>query len=213
MKSFWKRRSCLFAVALAAGGAGTFLELQAALADQGRTVSRSIFVQAPAPDFALVEIAENGDGTASVLVLAEIDACRFLGAARFDSTTFTISVVPGQSGRGGGTGHFTIEDAFVFDPCTGQVLFFDVSVDIAVADATDVGAFVRQGVSAQTNPMTGEIRIVREHIVGNQASGATAGSVSIFVDDGTGAPGLVVDASGGFGTVTSNTVHTVERIR
>lgn len=90
---------------------------------------------------------------------------------------------------------------------------FDVSVDMAVADATDVGAFVRQGVSAQTNPMTGEIRIVREHIIGMQALGLTAGSVSIFVDDGSGAPGLVQDSSGGFGTVIANTVHNVEIIR
>ena len=210
MKSFWKSRSCLFAVALAAGGVGSFLGLQAALADGPPMVTSAITVQAP--DFtAFVQIAENGDGTAFVFVNAPIDDCRFLGAADFANTTFMISTdfPPGQSGHGSisGTAHFTMEDAFVFDTCTFEFLFVDVSVDLAVADTTDFGQFVRQGIFATTIPFTSEVRIFREHIIGNQASGSTAGSLSIFVE---GDP--IADTTGGFGSVTANIVHNVEII-
>jgi len=211
MKSFWKSKCCLFAVALTAAGAGTFLGLQTALADGRRTVSRAITVQTL--DFsAFATIEENGDGTAFVFANTAIDACRFLGAADFANTTYTIAVdlPPGQSGRGSasGTGHFTIEDAFVFDACEEEFLFVDLSVDMAVADTTDFGQFVRQGIFARTIPFGEEVEVLRELIVGNQASGSTAGSLSIFVDGD-----LIVEESGGFGLVGANSVHNIEIIR
>lgn len=219
MKSFWKRRSCLFAVALAAGGGGAVLELQASsfgALSGPPVVSRAI----QAFDFisgSLGWITENGDGTASTNVGAYIGPTTFLGVVIFDNPDYTIStdIQPGQPGQGtgSGSGHFTMEDVYAFDFVFGQFVGpYDVTVDIAVADTTNLAGYSNNGVTAQMNPFTGETSIVRQTVIGNQAWGDTAGSLSIFVDDGSGAPGLVADSTGVYGLVQANTVHTVEQI-
>ncbi|RJP38953.1 MAG: hypothetical protein C4547_03910, partial [Phycisphaerales bacterium] len=108
MKSIWSRQSCLFAVALAAGVAGAWSELQAQSEPQ-KSVSEAII--ALSPDFGtFVQISENGDGTAVTAVFTPISDCEFLGVVVFDSTDYEISVdlKPGQGGKGtgSGTGHF-----------------------------------------------------------------------------------------------------------
>jgi hypothetical protein len=140
-----------------------------------------------------------------------------LGVLVFENPAYAIStdIRPGQSGKGtgSGTGHFELEGAFAFDFATGMLVGpFDVSVDIAVADTTSLSGYNRNGVFTNMNPVTGETSIVRETVIGNQAVGDVAGSLSIFVDDGSGMPGLVVDSSGAFGQVTANHVHVVQQI-
>jgi hypothetical protein len=179
-------------------------------------VSRAITVF----DFAtgsLGDIFENGDGTAVTFVGVSVAPTQFLGVVIFDNPAYTIStdLQPGQSGEGtgSGTGHFEVEDAFAFDFATGMLVGpFDVSVDLAVAGTTSLSGYNRNGVFTNMDPFTGETSIVRETVIGNQAIGDTAGSLSIFVDDDSGMPGLVVDSSGGFGQVTANRVHIVQQI-
>lgn len=212
MRPFQKRESCLFAVALVAAGAAAVFEIQAAPGEERpMTVSRAI--TAVSPDWStFVQISENGDGTALTNVGAWISPTVFLGVAIFDATGYTVSAEfqPGLSGKGTGfgSGHFELEGVFGFDLIT--FLFvgpYDVSVDLAVADATDAGAFVYQGVTTEHNPLTGETRIVRQHVLGNQASGDTAGSLSVMVDGS-----LVTETTEGWGMVTVNTVHDVDQL-
>lgn len=225
MQSLWKRQSCLLAVVLAAGGGGALLEVQGAPASGASgasavsgppTVSHAI----TAVDYvtgALGDIFENGDGTAFTVVGVSIAPTQFLGVLIFDNPAYTIStaIQPGQSGQGtgSGTGHFELEDAFAFDFVTGMFVGpFHVTVDVGVAGTTGLSGYNRNGVFTNMNPVTGETSIVRETVIGNQAIGDAAGSLSIFVDDGNGLPGLVVDSSGGFGQVTANHVHIVQQI-
>jgi len=161
-------------------------------------------------------IFENPDGTALLNMGVFIGPNLFLGVFIPDGTDFTVSVdiQPGQAGRGtgSGTGHFTVEGVFAIDFGTGEEVGpLDVSVDLVVADASDVSASVSQGVRVRTDPSTGEMIVVRQHVVGSQACGNTAGSLSVYVDDGSG-PDLVVDVTGSIGIVLANRVHVVERI-
>lgn len=67
---------------------------------------------------------------------------------------------------------------------------------------------MQQGVYPLINPVTGENMIVRQHSIGNQAYGLTAGSISISAD------GVVVkEAAGGWGNVMTYRAHLVERVR
>jgi hypothetical protein len=220
MQSLWKRQSCLLAVVLAAGGSGAILGLQPALGASAASgppvVSRSI----TAYDFmvgGLGDIVENGDGTAFTAVFANVAPTQVVGVLIFENPAYAIStdIQPGQSGQGGGagTGHFEMEGVFAFDFANGMLVGpFDVSVDLAVADTTSLSGYNRNGVFTNLDPVTGETSIVRETVIGNQAVGDAAGSLSIFVDDGSGMPGLVVDSSGVFGQVTANRVHIVQQI-
>ncbi|RJP32953.1 MAG: hypothetical protein C4547_12960 [Phycisphaerales bacterium] len=136
-----------------------------------------------------------------------------MGVVVFDSTDYEISVdlKPGQGGKGtgSGTGHFTLEGAIIFNFCTGEFSGpFEVTVDLAVTNAANVGASTSQGVNVQTNPLTGETRIVRQHVIGQQAEGGAAGSLSILLDGE-----LVADVTGGLGLVQANRVHSVQQIR
>jgi hypothetical protein len=219
MQSLWKRQSCLLAVVLAAGGGGALLEVQGAGASAVSgppVVSRAITAVDPVLG-ALGDIFENGDGTAFTVVGVFIAPTQFLGVLIFDNPAYTIStaIQPGQSGQGtgSGTGHFTLADAFAVDFMTGMLVGpFDVTVDLAVAGTTSLSGYNRNGVFTSMDPFTGETSIVRETVIGNQAVGDTAGSLSIFVDDGSGLPGLVVESAGGFGQVTANHVHIVQQI-
>ena len=221
MKSFWKSRSCLFAVALAAGGAGTFLELQAASGQQGGHSTGALIVIEPGFGGASAFPTENGDGTAFTLLGVPLSPTLFLGSASLDNTDFAIStdVTPGQTtrGPGSGEGEFTLTGVFALDFSSGAPVFvgpLDVSVELAVSGDTNISAFVQQGVFTLTAPFTGEVTgIVRRNTHGSQATGATAGSLSIQVTDSiTGAPVLNVDSTGNFGTVSEFRVNTVEVI-
>lgn len=219
MKSFWKSRSCLFAVALAAGGAGTFLELQAASGQQGRHSTGALIVIEPGFGGASAFLTENGDGTAFTLIGVPLSPTLFLGPVIFDNTDYAIStdVTPGHTtrGPGSGEGEFTMTGVFAFDFSTFMLVGpFDVSVELAVSGDTIISAFVQQGVFTLTAPFTGEvIGIVRRNTHGSQAMGVTAGSLSIQVTDSiTGAPVLDVDSTGNFGAVSEFSVNTVEVI-
>lgn len=219
MKSFWKRQSCLFAVVLAAGGAGALMGMASAVSAPP-VVSRAINVVNFGPPPTGAQIFENADGTALTAVTAFLSPTVVLGFAHFANPDYTIWVQPGDSGQGAGTGHFELEGVFAINLMNPGMPVgpLDVSVDVAVAGATNGEAFLRKGISSQSNPATGEISIVRELVMGSQYStGSPPGdpdapvSVSISVDDGSEVQ--VIEATGGFGMVQSNFVHDVEQIQ
>lgn len=221
MQSFGKRQRGLFALVLAAGASGALMGMgSAGPAPQAAGSTTTGISSLLAQDFfsgAFAQLQETGDGTGLAYVFTYLSPTVFMGLAFYETPDYTISadVRPGQSGQGSGsgTGHFELEDVFAFDLMTGMPVGpYDVSVDLAVAEPTTVAALVSQGVTAQFNPLTGETSIVREHRVGNQAYGDTAGSLSIFVDDGSGAPGLVADYTGIFGLAEVDMIHDVEQI-
>jgi hypothetical protein len=193
-------------------GMGPALEAARSSTTRVRSVIAQDFVTG-----AFAQLEETGDGTARAFVGTFLSPTVFLGIAFAEPSAYSISTIvqPGQSGQGSGsgTGHFELEGVFAFDFITFMPVGpLDVSVDIAVADPTpSVGANTSQGVTAQFNPSTGETSIVRQHIIGNQAYGDTAGSLSILVDDGGGfVP--VIDATGVWGLAGINRIHLVEQI-
>jgi hypothetical protein len=215
MKSFWKRQSCLFAVVLAIGGMGLGTwGPTAQAAEPSLTEISEVGVQGPS---SLAILDELGDGTAGAVVFAYLSPTVFLGVAGWPTSDYEISsyVRPGQSGQGDGygTAHFVLENVFATDLMTFMPVGpYDITVDLAMEGPTTISASSSQGVTAQFDPLTGETSFVREHRIGNQAYGDTAGSSSIYADDGSGAPGLVVDNSGVFGLVGAFTILDIVRI-
>lgn len=202
--------SLLVAVVLACGSAGVWSELRAA--SPSTIVSRSM--SAYSPDFSTAgQLSENGDGTAFELVFAMVTDTQALGTIwpSAPNNTYTISTQfkPGQSGNSSAsaTGQFTIE-TYTFDVNTFETFGpYVFTVDLGVANATQVGAFIQQGVTATTDPQTGQTSIVRQHIIGEQATGGTAGSVTVSLGGN-----VVAQLAGGFGMAQENTTHTLQRI-
>ncbi len=96
----------------------------------------------------------------------------------------------------------------IFDPVTQMETPAVISVTFTVTNADNVSAYLQQSVSPLTNPVTGENMIVRQHSIGNQAYGFTAGSISISAD------GVVVkEAAGEWGNVSTYRAHLVQRVR
>ena len=211
------RLSFLVAVVLASASAGVWSELRAASAPS-RIVSQSI--SANSPDFSTAGvISENGDGTAFILVFAPVgDTTQALGTIYPAVTNHTLGVdytistqfKPGQSGNtsASATGQFTINPAYTFDINTFEQFGpYACTVDLAVANATQVGTFIQQGVTATVDPQTRQISIVRQHIIGDQATGDTAGSVTVSLDGN-----VVAQTTEGFGMAQADTTHTIQRI-
>ena len=196
----------LIAVVLA--GAGAWSELKAVTPTT--LVSKEIdFNTADFNTFAFM--SENGDGTAFVLLNSLLDDGTIAAAFSFAATPYSISnnLQPGQSGNGifSGSGHFSMAGV-IFDPVTQMETPAVISVTFTVTNADNVSAYLQQSVSPLTNPVTGENMIVRQHSIGNQAYGFTAGSISISAD------GVVVkEAAGEWGNVSTYRAHLVQRVR
>ena len=196
----------LIAVVLA--GAGAWSQLKAVTPTT--LVSKEIdFNTADFNTFAFM--SENGDGTAFVLLNSLLDDGTIAAAFSFAATPYSISnnLQPGQSGNGifSGSGHFTM-DGVIVDPDTGAETPTVISVTFTVTNADNVSAYMQQSVSPLINPVTGESMIVRQHSIGNQAYGFTAGSISIS------AGGVIVkEAAGEWGNVSTYRAHLVQRIR
>jgi hypothetical protein len=213
MRSFWNHQNCVLAAVLAVGGSSVLM-VAAEGASAPPTRISEVGVLGPS---SLAILDELGDGTAEAVVFAMLSPTVSLGVAGWPTSDYEISsyVRPGQSGKvdGYGTAHFVLEGVFAFDLISGMPVGpYDITVDLAMEDATTISASSSQGVIAQFDPLTGETSIVREHRIGNQAYGDTAGSASIYADDGSGTPGLVVDNSGVFGLVGAFTILDVEQI-
>jgi len=196
----------LIAVLLITVGAGTSSNLQATAPTT--TVSKSINYQS---DEDFIAISENGDGTAFVFVGVALADGNFVNAFNFAVPAYSISnnVQPGQSGHGNfsGAGQVTL-DGDIIDPNTGDATPAVISVTMTVTGADNAAAFMRQGVFPIQDPVTGEAHVLREHTVGNQAFGLTAGSISISVDGN-----VAKQATGNYGDVGTFRQHTIERIR
>ena len=196
----------LIAVVLA--GAGAWSELKAVTPTT--LVSKEIdFNTADFNTFAFM--SENGDGTAFVLLNSLLDDGTIAAAFSFAATPYSISnnLQPGQSGNGifSGSGHFSMAGV-IFDPVTQMETPAVISVTFTVTNADNVSAYLQHSVSPLTNPVTGENMIVRQHSIGNQAYGFTAGSISISAD------GVVVkEAAGEWGNVSTYRAHLVQRVR
>lgn len=210
MQSFRKCQVGLFSVALTAGGLGVWSELQASPpAEPTRTVGRA--VEAWSEDFSDGGyISENGDGTAFAFVGALVSDQVVLQMFDFAATSYSVTgeLRPGQSGGGGGSGAGQVTgDGFYFDLIDGTATPAVVSIDIAVADARNAGAYTVQEVAVVRDPLTGEATVSRVHRRGSQAWGLTAGSYSISADGA-----LVSEGTGGYGGVYLFTTNSVERI-
>jgi hypothetical protein len=203
----------LIAVALAAGGAGVFSELQAAGVTVTNGGGKSLY--ASGQDWwsdPTGYMSDNGDGTAYVYAYNN-DLGNGTAVSVFDMATSDYSISAniklGQSGKGtgSGAGHFIAEGG-IYDSNTYEFIAPTVvRVDINVADSTNVGAYISQGVFPYQNYETGETGHVRQHSVGNQAYGETAGSISISGD------GISTEATGGWGDVGVYSQHSVVRIK
>jgi hypothetical protein len=199
-------------VALVAASAGVWSQLHAAPGSGAPfTKSRSL-VSTSADGSSVVQLAENGDGTAITWIGTMVGLDQWMGTLDFANTSYTISThfPHGQSGNGAGSGEgqFTME-SWLTDLNTGELTGpFLAHAELAVSDTTSTGARMSQGVTSQVDTFSGEVRIVREHIVGNQAWGDTSGSLSIRLDGE-----LVAQSTGGFGLATADRIHDVVRIR
>ncbi|MHC5023449.1 MAG: hypothetical protein ACYTGG_06000 [Planctomycetota bacterium] len=219
MQSFWKRQVCLLAVVVAGGGGSALVGAEPGSAPSAAWGPPTQINSIMTLDFlsqASAQLAENADGTTTAAVGVLIGPTVFLGVAFVEPTGYAISTDfgPGQSGQGSasGTAHFDLEGVFAFDFVSGMPVGpLDVSVDLQVADPTNVSASVSQGITTNFDPLTGETSIVRQHLIGNQAIGDTAGSLSISVDDGSGFV-TVIDTTGVLGLVGRDTVLLVEQV-
>ncbi len=203
----------LIAVALAAGGAGVWSELQAAGVTVTKGGGKSIDARGQSwwtdPGGYM---GENGDGTAYVYAYAP-DLGNGTALNVFDTAVNDYSIAanikPGQAGKGtgSGAGHFIAEGG-IYDSNTYEFIAPTVvRVDLTVAETANVGAYINQGVFPYQNYETGETGLVRQHSVGNQAYGETAGSISILGD------GISAEATGGWGSVGVYSQHSVVRIK
>jgi hypothetical protein len=203
----------LIAVALVAGGAGVWSELQAAGATVTTGGGKSLDARGQNwwtdPGGYLME---NGDGTAYVYVWApDLGNGTALNVFDWAASDYSISanIKPGHSGKGtgSGTGHF-IAEGEIYDSTTYEFIAPTmVRVELTVAETANVSAYISQGVSPYQNYDTGEIGYFRQHSVGNQAYGETAGSISISGD------GISAEATGGWGSVGVYSQHSVVRIK
>ena len=208
MRSIRKVQLGLFTVALGAGSLGVWSELQASPSEVTRIVGRAI--EGWSEDFSSGGvISENGDGTALVFAATMVSDSVALQVFNPAAAPYSISgeIQPGQGGRGAGygTGQFS-GDGFLIDLNTFEFTPALVSLDLAVSDARNVGAYTQQGVNVVRDPVTGEATIRREHRSGSQAWGLSAGTFSISAD------GAVVAEGAGYGSVSLFRTNAVERI-
>ena len=201
----------LLAVAVVAAGLGVSAELHAAMSGpSSKTVARG--VTAVSPDWSSIgQVSENGDGTAFTAVFTPVGPNEMLGTLVFDNTSYSVatSFPQGQSGNGtgSGVGHFTC-DGMILNTLTWETTGpFPVSVDVSALNTTTLSASMSQGVKTETNPLTGEISVVRKHTIGSQAEGDAAGSLTININGA-----VVTDTTGGWGMASIETVHNIERI-
>ena len=212
----------LVAVVLAAGSAGVWSELKAA--PQATTTTRSSEIDVFGQNITGT-ISLNGDGTASVFVFqntsVQIPCDNFF--ACFETTsqatgsdpantsyTQTVNIKPGASGKQIGSGVTTATLAGTsFDPSTLTFNPAVLSLQMQVQGAgDDVSTFNNHTLDVQPDPSTGKIAAFRKTSIGVEASGATAGSISLSVN---GAP--YWSETGVFGQVQAFSTHTVTRLQ
>jgi len=212
----------LVAVVLAAGSAGVWSELKAAPQVSPTTTSSEIdvFGQNIAGTISL-----NGDGTASVWVFqhtqVQIPCDNFFEcfqttsqANGYDpancSCTQTVNIKPGASGKQIGSGVTTATLAgTLFDFSTLTFNPATLSLQMQVQGAgDDVSTFNNHTLDVQPDPSTGKMAAFRRTSIGVQASGSTAGSISLSVN---GAP--YWSETGVLGIVQAFSTHTVTRLQ
>lgn len=200
------------AISVVAAGLGVSMQLHAA---QGNPPATAVLrnMLAATPDWSAIgQLGENGDGTAFTFVFTPVGPDEILGTLTLFNSDYSIAThfPKGQSGNGtgSGVGHFTCE-GMVMNTVTWEMTGpFPVSVDMAVTSPTTLSASMFQGVTTETNPLTGELSIVRKHTIGSQADGQTAGALTIRID-GT----VVADSTGGLGMTSIENVLSLQRIR
>lgn len=209
MNSFPKWLVARPSLIVLATGAGLLPELVPTPATPPPAISRSMEVS---DGNSLFILGEHGGGGAETVVFANLSPSEWIGTVNFANQDYTIttSLTPGQSthNSGSGSGAFTM-DVYILDWSTFTSTGPHVAdVEIAVAPTSDVHSYVFQGVDSTVDPVTGEIRIVRQHRVGNEGVGLTSGSFSLWLDGV-----LSMSASGATGVVRNLNINESVRLR
>ena len=212
----------LVAVVLAAGSAGVWSELKAA--PQATTTIRSSEIDVFGQNI-FGSISLNGDGTASAFVFqqtsVQIPCDNFFECFQTTSQangsdpantsyTQTVSIKPGASGKQIGSGVTAATFAGTsFDLSTLTFNPAVLSLQMQVQGAgDDVSTFNNHTLDAQLDPSSGKIAVLRKTSIGVEASGSTAGSISVSVN---GAP--YWSETGVLGVVQAFSTHTVTRLQ
>ena len=213
----------LVALALAAGAAGVWSELQAA-PGTGNGGTQIDVAYSTDTNAIAGSVSPNGDGTATVSVFG-INQLVFyypnftvwqnlsrLSAFDPANTTYsqTVSIKPGMSGKqtGSGNGSATLLGD-VFDYSTFTDTPVTVSLQLAVDNtANQASAFDNHTLNVSNDPNTGKVTASRVLSSGVAAFGPTAGSISVSVNGE-----VYADATGGIGQVSIFKNHSVTRIQ
>jgi hypothetical protein len=177
--------SLLVAVILAAGGAGTWAQLQAAGATTSKEAAYGVRVNGNLGGY--IDISENGDGTADISVVKTLPTAGgpvSLNAFDEAATDYSISArATGNSGNVNGTGTANaVLNGTLLSLLTFKSTPVIVEVDVAVDGTTEVESSFHQGLEASVNPYTGESSISRVRSIGTEYYGSTAGSFVFTVD-------------------------------
>ena len=213
----------LVVLALAAGSAGVWSELKAATQTSPTTPSsKSSQIDVVGTNI-FGSIGLNGDGTANVSLFQIISVqipCQFLACFETISITSgsdptnasyaqTVNLKPGASGQQIGSGVATATLAGIFnDFSAGTLTPVTMSFQMEVQGAGDVSSVNNHTLTVQPDPNSGKIVALRVTSVGTQASGSTAGSISMSVN---GAP--YYSETGVFGQVQAFSSHSVTRLQ
>jgi len=223
----------LVALALAAGAAGVWSELQAA-PGTGNAGSQSpvtsnkgiqIDVGASTDTNAISgSVSPNGDGTASVfayhsdfvylpappgeIVIQTFDTL-FASDPANTNYSQTVNIKPGASANrtGSGTANATLPGVLI-DNTTGTFTPVMVSFQLGVDNADEASAFDNHTLNVGMDPVTGKVTASRVVSSGVAVSGSTAGSISISLDGE-----VYASASGAIGQVQLFSNHSVTRIQ
>jgi hypothetical protein len=212
----------LVALALAAGAAGVWSELQAA-PGTGNGGTQIDVAYSTDTNAIAGSVSPNGDGTATVsayhsdfvifrppgLTVTQRFNLLFANDSANTNYSQTVNIKPGASANrtASGTANATLAGLLI-DFTAGTFTPVMVSFQLEVDNADQASAFNNHTLNVGTDPVTGKVTASRVVSSGVAVLGPTAGSISISVDGE-----VYASASGAIGQVQAFSSHSVTRIQ